>query len=70
MNDEIEQSFQVGLLINYKKDDPTFNTIGECVKHAKSIDPERRKLIGIWTGQNAGSELIGICYEGEYFKKW
>lgn len=55
--------YQVGHLIHYDEDDPTFDKLKDAQKYAieKSIDDSP---YGIWTGQDEGSELDAIVYGG------
>lgn len=59
--------YQPGELVNPKEDDPTFNTYSEAFKHVQSksdLSPQ-----GIWTGQEDGSELVAIIWEGMAYRQ-
>lgn len=61
----LHSSFQVGDLAGLKRDDPTFGEWGQAV--AQALRGSERGAVGIWSGPEEGSELLGIVYEGELF---
>jgi hypothetical protein len=66
------KSYQVGDLHHYGKDDPVFDNWDDAVKHAFTEITGNGYLdiaAGIWSGQDEGSELLAIVYQGEVFKK-
>ncbi len=60
--------YQVGSLLYYKQDDPTFEDREEAIDYAVdwSVDDD---AYGVWAGQDEGSELLAIVYQGEVFEK-
>ena len=59
--------YQSGELVNPKEDDPTFETYSEAFKHvlhSSDLSPQ-----GIWTGQEDGSELVAIVWEGASYRQ-
>ncbi len=59
-------SYQVGHLIHFDKNDPTFETLEEAHIYAieQSIDDSP---YGIWTSQEEGSELQAIAYGSQIY---
>ena len=60
--------YQVGKLEYCERDDPNFENWKEAVDSAvdKSMDDS---VYAIWRGQEEGSELLAIVYQGEVFEK-
>lgn len=57
--------YQSGNLRSPKQSDPEFDTYSEAfnhIKHESEIDAQ-----GLWTGQQDGSELIAIVWEGQAY---
>lgn len=59
--------YQVGSLFLFDLTDPEFTTLDKALSHA--IGLSKASIIGIWTSQDKGSELLYIVYNGEVFKK-
>lgn len=60
--------YQVGKLEYPESDDPNFESRKDAVASAveKSIDDS---CYAVWRGQEEGSELLAIIYQGEVFEK-
>ena len=54
--------YQSGSLTNPSEDDPEFDTYSEAFNHIALASDKAPQ--GIWTGQNFGSELVAIVWEG------
>lgn len=64
------EKYQVGSLTWLKDDDPVFETIEEARRQAiKKSEEVGGQIMGVWTDQDSGSELLEIAYEGEVFSK-
>lgn len=64
------ERYQVGQLTWLKDEDPVFDTIEQARAHAvKQSETVGQPIMGIWTDQDSGSELLEIVYEGESFAK-
>lgn len=61
-------NYQVGHLVYFEKDDPTFDDLKEAQIYAieKSIDDSP---YGIWTSQDEGSMLEAIVYGGVIYSQ-
>ena len=63
-------TYQVGELIHFREDDPVFDNEDAAYAHAYKLSDESDELvIGIWTGQEEGSEPLAIVYCGEVYCK-
>ena len=59
--------YQVGDLINYQPDDPTFETFDDALAYAKKEFEFVDQPVGIWTDEDSGGELVSIYYSGKLF---
>lgn len=63
-------SYQVGDLFDFQDSDPEFEDWQAACAHALKLSDESDEVyIGVWTGQDDGSELKAIAYLGELFVK-
>ncbi len=63
-------TYQVGLLLDFKEDDPTYDDLDTAQQAAlRWAECEIEPAIGIWTGQDDGSELVAIVYQRGLFTK-
>jgi hypothetical protein len=61
-------TYQVGELINRKTNDPEFTTLQDATATAlRDSDIDPFTVYGVWTGQDHGSELVAIAYQGTLF---
>jgi len=65
--------YQVGFLVGFSDEDPEFGSMEEAIAHAEGLEESvletERRQVGIWSGQEEGSELLMICHEGEWFRR-
>jgi len=59
--------YQVGRLLDYKDDDPTFDDLEEAECYALDNEINAEYPIGVWTGQDEGSELVSIVFQYKIF---
>ncbi|CAB3754320.1 hypothetical protein [Paraburkholderia humisilvae] len=63
-------TFQVGELTNFDPADPEIaeeqGAIALALRESRQYES---RIFAVWTGQDHGSELIAIAYQGEIFKK-
>ncbi|WP_199033342.1 hypothetical protein [Ralstonia sp. ASV6] len=63
-------TYQVGNLLAFDPADPELDDEGQAMALAVSeSDRDRERAFAVWTGQEHGSELIAIAYQGELFRK-
>lgn len=63
-------TYQVGDIQSIKDEDPMFTSEEAAYKHAFALlEGSDEVFIGIWTGQDEGSELLAIIYCGEAYCK-
>ncbi|MBN3761361.1 hypothetical protein [Burkholderia sp. Ac-20365] len=63
-------SYQVGELKCFKPDDPVVEGLLNAYQLALEMwRRDDRSIIGVWTKQEDGSELVAIVYENEVFRK-
>jgi hypothetical protein len=68
MSDQTQISHQVGMLLDFHNDDPEL-LLDEAQQRAKLLTfADWESPIGIWTGQEHGSELVEIWYQGRQFR--
>lgn len=60
--------YQVGHLIHYQPDDPTFETLEEAEQYVIREFKYSDWPYGIWTGQDEGSELVAIYHDQKFFR--
>lgn len=62
-------TWQVGELTRFDPADPELASKEEAIEMAR-IESRRHeeRIYGVWTGQDHGSELVAIVYEGEVFR--
>jgi len=64
------QTYQVGHLLNIDPADPELDDEHKAKELAMAeSEREHTSAFGVWTGQDHGSELIAIAYQGELFRK-
>ena len=56
-------SYQVGNVAFLDMDDPEFEKLKDAYNYAHTIGGDD-SVIGIWTSQKHGSELIALIYQG------
>ncbi len=61
-------NYQISVLNDYKDDDPTFEDYGKA-KEAAIRMSYCDSPIGVWTGQDYGSEPLAIVFMQEVFEK-
>lgn len=62
-------TYQVGALINWKTSDSELPTLQDATAIAlRDSDVDQNAPYGVWTGQDHGSELVAIAYQGTLFK--
>jgi hypothetical protein len=63
-------TWQVGELIRFDPADPEFASLEAAIALART-ESERsdKRVYGVWTGQDHGSELVAIVHQGEIFRK-
>lgn len=59
--------YQVGDLMDFKEDDPVYEKL--VIAQEMALKDSGIFPVGVWTGQEHGSELIAIAYERELFTK-
>jgi hypothetical protein len=63
-------TFQTGSLLMPGSGDPEFDDEAAARDHAIALsEKDDRAVIGVWTGQGHGSELLYIVHGGEIFRK-
>jgi hypothetical protein len=63
-------TYQVGELTNFDPADPELAGEHQAIALALSeSNRDEKRTFAVWTGQNHGSELIAIAYQGEVFRK-
>jgi hypothetical protein len=63
-------TYQVGHLNLPSFDDPEIEVAEQAMAHAVALSETRRNCtIAVWTGQEHGSELVAIAFQGELFRK-
>ena len=62
--------YQVGDLTAFMDNDPEFDTREAAFDYAATYsDDHYEDVLGIWTSQDDGSELIAIAHNGELFRR-
>lgn len=62
--------WQVGQLRDFRPDDPEFDDKNMAFDAATDLsEANEDDVIGVWTDQDDGSELIAIAYQGELFRR-
>ncbi|WP_321820918.1 MULTISPECIES: hypothetical protein [unclassified Burkholderia] len=63
-------TYQVGDLLRIDPADPEFAEVGPAIALALSESTrDESRVYAVWTGQEHGSELIAIAYQGDVFGK-
>jgi len=64
-----QTSWQVGELTRLDVADPELSSKEAAIEMART-ESERNedRVYGVWTGQDHGSELVAIAYQGEVFR--
>lgn len=61
-------TYQVGALLSIGLTDPELPSLQDATAIAlRDSDVDQRQPFGVWTGQNHGSELVAIAYQGCLF---
>lgn len=61
-------SYQVGALLSLDAADPELPTLQDSTATAlRESDIDQKQPFGVWTGQEHGSELVAIAYQGYLF---
>lgn len=62
-------TYQVGELLSIDNADPELPSLQEATALAlRESDIDQKVPFGVWTGQEHGSELVAIAYQGYLFK--
>ena len=63
-------TYQVGALLKLDQADPELSSEQDATSLAlRESDVDQNTPFGVWTGQEHGSELLAIAYQGTLFKQ-
>lgn len=66
----MDLTYQVGALLNLDPADPELPCLQDATAIAlRESDTDQRIPFGVWTGQDHGSELVAIAFQGYLFKQ-
>jgi len=61
-------TYQVGALLSIDAADPELSSLQDATATAlRESDVDQNQPFGVWTGQEHGSEMVAIAYQGYLF---